>query len=133
MIGLPTETDDDLDGIIRLANTIFAVGKKMSTRNVQLNITVSPFVPKPHTPFQWTGQATLEEIRTKQVYLEKKLRKRGITLKHHSPMTSLLESSFARGDREIGNTLEEAVRLGCRFDGWSECFDSKKWMKAFQK
>jgi len=133
MIGLPTETDADLDGIIRLVNTIFAVEKKMSKRKVQLNITVSTFVPKPHTPFQWIGQATLEEIRTKQVYLDKKLKKHGITLKHHSPMVSLLESSFARGDREIGHTIEEAVRLGCRFDGWSECFDFKKWMEAFQK
>jgi radical SAM family uncharacterized protein/radical SAM-linked protein len=133
MIGLPTETDLDLDGIIRLANELFSVGKRASKRAVQLNISVSTFVPKPHTPFQWHGQASLGEIRRKQAYLEKGLKRRGITLKAHNPETSLLEGAFARGDRQLGRVLEEAVRLGCRFDGWTECFDFKKWNEAFQK
>ncbi len=133
MIGLPTETDADLDGIIRLANDLFALGKRMSKRHVQLNISVSTFVPKPHTPFQWMGQATIEEIRRKQAYLEKGLRRKGIALKPHNPETSLLEGAFARGDRRIGRVIEEAARLGCRFDGWTECFDFKKWNDAFQK
>ena len=71
MIGLPTETDEDLDGIIRLGNELLARGKRSSKRHVQINISVSTFVPKPHTPFQWFGQAPLEEIRRKQAYLEK--------------------------------------------------------------
>jgi radical SAM-linked protein len=133
MIGLPTETEQDLDGIIRLANDIFSLGKRVSKRHIQLNITVSTFVPKSHTPFQWMGQATLEEVRAKQAYLGKGLRKRGITLKPHDPETSLLEGAFARGDKALGKVIEEAVRLGCRFDGWSECFDFKKWVEAFQK
>ncbi len=133
MIGLPTETDEDLDGIVRLANELHALGKRVSRRHVQLNISVSTFVPKPHTPFQWMGQATLDSIRAKQAYLARGLRKRGITLKAHNPETSLLEGAFARGDRALGRVLEEAVRLGCRFDGWTECFDFKKWNEAFVK
>ncbi|MCK9419902.1 MAG: TIGR03960 family B12-binding radical SAM protein [Nitrospirae bacterium] len=133
MIGLPTETDEDLDGIIRLANELFSVGKRTSKRPIQLNISVSTFVPKPHTPFQWHGQASITEVRRKQAYLEKGLKRRGITLKGHNPETSLLEGTFARGDRKLGRVIEEAVRLGCRFDGWTECFDFKKWTEAFQK
>jgi radical SAM family uncharacterized protein/radical SAM-linked protein len=133
MVGLPTETDADLDGIIKLAHEILQAGKKVSKRHAQINITVSTFVPKPHTPFQWFGQTPLEEIGRKQAYLEKGLRRRGINLKLHDPMTSLLEGAFARGDSRIGRVIEEAVRLGCRFDGWSECFDFRKWQEAFMK
>ena len=133
MIGLPTETTEDLDGIIRLASNLFAAGKKVSKRPLQLNITVSTFVPKPHTPFQWAKQATLEEVREKQAYLAKGLRKRGITLKPHDAEASLLEGAFARGDQALGKVIQEAVKLGCRFDGWSECFDFTKWQEAFRK
>jgi len=133
MIGLPTETDLDLDGIIRLTNELASLGKRASKRPVQINVSVSTFVPKPHTPFQWHGQVPIEEIRRKQAYLDKGLKRRGITLKAHNPETSLLEGAFARGDRQLGRVIEEAVRLGCRFDGWTECFDFKKWTGAFQK
>ncbi len=132
MIGLPTETNEDLDGIIRIAQDLLMAGKRSSRRPVQINITVSTFVPKPHTPFQWFGQATRQEIRAKQAYLEKGLRKKGISLKPHHVETSLLEGAFARGDRSVGRVIEEAVRLGCRFDGWSECFDFSKWEQAFR-
>ena len=131
MIGLPTETDEDLDGIIRLANELFARGKRASKRSIQLNISISTFVPKPHTPFQWMGQAPMDEIRRKQAYLGQGIRKRGITLKAHDPETSLLEAAFARGDASLGKVIEKAVDLGCRFDGWSESFDLTKWNEAF--
>jgi radical SAM family uncharacterized protein/radical SAM-linked protein len=131
MIGLPTETDEDLDGIVRLGNELLALGKRVSKRHVQINISVSTFVPKPHTPFQWTGQAGLEEIKRKQAYLAQRLRKRGITLKPHQPEMSLLEGAFARGDRALGSVIAEAVRRGCRFDGWTECFDFGKWKESF--
>jgi radical SAM-linked protein len=131
MIGLPTETDEDLDGIIRLANELFARGRRFSKRHVQLNVSVSTFVPKPHTPFQWMGQAPIEEVRRKQAYLAQGLRKRGITLKAHDPETSQLEGAFARGDASLGRVIEKAVDLGCRFDGWTEAFDYKKWTEAF--
>ena len=131
MIGLPTETPDDLDGIIRLCNNILALGKRTTKRHVQINVTVSTFVPKPHTPFQWFGQTPIEEIRAKQAYLEKGLRRRGIALKPHDPEASLLEAAFARGDGSLGKVIEKAVQMGCRFDGWSECFDFGKWAEAF--
>lgn len=131
MIGLPTETDEDLDGIIRLSNELFSRGKRLAKRGIQLNISISTFVPKPHTPFQWMGQAPMDEIRRKQAYLGQGLRKRGITLKAHDPETSLLEAAFARGDSSLGRVIEKAVDLGCRFDGWSETFDLKKWSEAF--
>ena len=132
MIGMPTETDEDLDGIIRLVTNIFSVGKRASRRPIQINVSVSTFVPKPHTPFQWFGQATREEIKAKQAYLERGLRKKGIALKPHHAETSVLEGAFARGDAAIGRVIEEAVKLGCRFDGWTECFDFKKWTEAFR-
>ncbi|HYA85624.1 MAG TPA: TIGR03960 family B12-binding radical SAM protein [Nitrospirota bacterium] len=131
MIGLPTETDKDLDGIIKLAQEILVVGRKSSKRNVQIHITVSTFVPKPHTPFQWFGQATRKEIKEKQAYLAKGLQKKGIVFKPHDSKTSLLESALARGDGSIGAVIEEAVRRGCRFDGWTERFDFSKWEQAF--
>ncbi|NTW68068.1 MAG: DUF2344 domain-containing protein, partial [Nitrospirae bacterium] len=131
MIGLPTETDEDLDGIIRLANELFARGRRSSKRHVQLNVSVSTFVPKPHTPFQWMGQVPIEEVRRKQAYLAQGLRKRGITLKVHDPETSQLEGAFARGDASLGRVIEKAVDLGCRFDGWTESFEYHKWTEAF--
>lgn len=131
MIGLPTETDEDLDGIIRLGNLLLAQGKRFSKRHVQINISVSTFVPKPHTPFQWIGQERPEGIRRKQSYLKAGLRKRGINLKLHDSQTSLLEAAFARGDRSMGRVLEEAFLRGCRFDGWSESFNFQKWTDAF--
>jgi radical SAM-linked protein len=132
MIGLPTETDADLDGIIRIAHNLLALGKQVSKRHVQLNISVSTFVPKPHTPFQWFGQAPREDIRAKHAYLENGLKRKGISLKPHHPEMSLLEGAFARGDRNIGKVIDEAVRRGCRFDGWAECFSFLKWQEAFQ-
>jgi radical SAM-linked protein len=132
MIGLPTETNEDLDGIIRLCKELLALGKRVSKRHAQINVSVSTFVPKPHTPFQWFGQARPEEIRQKQAYLEQGLRRRGINLKPHNAEMSLLEAAFARGDRSIGRVIEEAVSLGCRFDGWTEEFDFAEWTEAFR-
>ncbi len=133
MIGLPTETDADLDGIIRLGRELLAAGRRSTKRHVQINISVSTFVPKPHTPFQWFGQAPIEEIRRRQAYLGQGLRGKGISLRLHHPETSLLEGVFARGDRSVGRAIEEAFRQGCRFDGWSECFDFGKWTAAFAR
>jgi radical SAM family uncharacterized protein/radical SAM-linked protein len=132
MIGLPTETQEDLDGIIRLANELLACGKRSTKRPVQLNVSVSTFVPKTHTPFQWMGQISIDETRAKHAYLARGLKKRGITLKTHDPETTLLEGVFARGDKALGKVIAGAVKLGCRFDGWTECFDFKKWNEAFQ-
>jgi radical SAM-linked protein len=132
MIGLPTETDEDLDGIIRLGNELLALGRRAAKRHVQINISVSTFVPKAHTPFQWFGQLPLDEVRRRQAYLEAGLRRRGISLKPHNPEMSLLEGAFARGDASLGRVIEKAVDAGCRMDGWTECFDFRKWEEAFR-
>lgn len=131
MIGLPTETEEDIDGIIRLCREIYSLGKRTSNRNVQINVGVSSFVPKPHTPFQWMGQTDIEEIRRRQARLEAGLRRRGINLKFHRPEMSLLEAVFARGDSSLSRVISKAVELGCRFDGWTETFDYSKWREAF--
>lgn len=131
MIGLPTETEEDIDSIIRLCREIYSLGKRTSNRNVQINVGVSSFVPKPHTPFQWIGQTGIEEIRRRQARLEAGLRRRGINLKFHRPEMSLLEAVFARGDSSLSRVISKAVELGCRFDGWTETFDFSKWREAF--
>ena len=132
MIGLPTETSEDLDGIVTLTQELFSIGKRASKRHAQINVTISTFVPKPHTPFQWYGQCSYGDIKAKQDYLTARLNRRGIAVKLHDPRTSVLEGAFARGDAALDRVLEEAMRLGCRFDGWSEQFDFGKWEQAFR-
>jgi radical SAM family uncharacterized protein/radical SAM-linked protein len=130
MIGLPTETQDDIEGIVALATKIRAIGKKIRHCN-QLNVSVSTFVPKPHTPFQWTAQLLPDEIREKQMFLMRHLKRPGIRLKWHNPEMSILEGVFARGDRRLSNVLIKAHQLGAGFDGWSEHFKPSVWDEAF--
>ncbi|MFZ5642275.1 MAG: TIGR03960 family B12-binding radical SAM protein [Bacillota bacterium] len=133
MIGLPTETREDLDGIASLAESVLKKGIEAGVKRGRLKVTVSAssFVPKSHTPFQWEPQNTLEEIREKQLYLKTLLKDKRISFKWHEPEVSFLEGVFARGDRRLCPVLEKAWRLGCRFDGWSECFNYGKWIEAF--
>lgn len=134
MIGLPTETIDDLDGIALLAGLVLKKGEEIGVKRNRLKVTVSvsSFVPKSHTPFQWEPQNTIEEIRNKQFYLRSLLKDRRITLKWHDPEVSFLEGVLARGDRRLSDVIERAWKLGSRFDGWSECFDYQRWDKAFK-
>ncbi|SHJ08722.1 radical SAM-linked protein/radical SAM family uncharacterized protein [Malonomonas rubra DSM 5091] len=129
MMGLPTETDDDLQQLIELATQVKRSGK--GTGGNDVNVAVSTFVPKPHTPFQWHGQIDIEETRRKQEMLKEGLRKKKLRFKYHEAELSFLEGVFARGDRRLAKVLERAVELGCRFDGWREHFDFEKWMQAF--
>ncbi|MHB8156699.1 MAG: TIGR03960 family B12-binding radical SAM protein [Desulfocucumaceae bacterium] len=135
MIGLPTETREDLEGIASLAGLVLKKGEEAGVKRGRLKVTVSvsSFVPKSHTPFQWEPQNTLEEIREKQFFLKTLFRDKRISYKWHEPGVSLLEGAFARGDRRLSAALEAAWGLGCRFDGWSECFDFRKWAEAFEK
>lgn len=132
MIGLPTETQEDIEGIVALATKICAVGKKIRPSN-QLNVSVSTFVPKPHTPFQWSAQLLPDEIRERQMFLMKHLKRPGIRLKWHNPEMSILEGVFARGDRRLSNVLIKAHQLGAGFDGWSEHFKPLLWDQAFKE
>ena len=134
MIGLPTETDEDLDGIAEIARKIVDINYEIRGRKggrFRVTVSVSNFVPKPHTPFQWVAQDSSEEFIRKHDYLSERLRIKGVTYNYHESNTSRIEAVLARGDRRCGRVLEEAHRLGCRFDAWSEFFDEKKWEEAF--
>jgi radical SAM family uncharacterized protein/radical SAM-linked protein len=132
MIGLPTETDEDVDGIaetLRKSQEWARGGNK----RMHFNVGISPHVPKPHTPFQWEIQDDMETLWRKIDRLKLGFRGMGnVRLKWRDPKTAFLEGVFARGDVRTADALEEAWRLGARFDGWSECFDFDLWMRAFE-
>lgn len=134
MIGLPGETDEDLDGIAEIARNIVSIYRRVSERKGKFNVTVSVsnFVPKADTPFQWAAQDTPEEFDRKHYYLKDRLKKlKNVSYQYHGTETSFLEAVFARGDRKVCASLIRAWELGCKFDGWSEFFDYSKWLRAF--
>lgn len=132
MIGLPTETDEDVKGIADLAHKVIDIYKQVTNRrNCKVTVSVSSFVPKAHTPFQWYGQNTQEEIERKQQLLKSCLKSRDISYNYHDARTSSLEGVFARGDRKLGKVIYAAWKKGARFDGWSEHFKFDVWMQAF--
>ena len=134
MIGLPTETEEDLDGIAQIAKEVLWQHKKCGTSKL-LNVTVSTsvFIPKPLTPFQWEKQISLEEMEERQKHLQEVLRIKNVRYNWHDAKTSYLEAVFARGDSRLAPVIIEAYKSGCVFDSWSECFDFDKWMEAFKK
>ncbi|SHI97575.1 TIGR03960 family B12-binding radical SAM protein [Desulfofundulus thermosubterraneus] len=134
MIGLPAETEEDLRGIAELARRVLARGRELGVPRNRLRVTVSAssFVPKSHTPFQWEPQVEMEELYRRQALLRGLLKEKGLVFHWHEVEASFLEAVLARGDRRLGRVLEEAWRLGCRFDGWSECFDFARWQEAFR-
>jgi len=135
MFGLPTETMEDLDGIADLANKVvrkyFETPKHIRAKGLRVNCSASCFVPKPFTPFQWEAQDTVEQFEEKQKHLCQIMRIKGVEFNWHEPQVSFLEAVFARGDRRVADALEQAWRLGCRFDGWTDQFKFDKWMQAF--
>ncbi len=133
MIGLPTETDEDLEGIVRMARLPAQIARNEKVRRVNVNVSVSTFVPKPHTPFQWQGQIPLAEIHRKQGALRQRLTSRQIRLKTHQPEMSVLEAIFSRGDERASQLLLSAYLRGCRFDGWTESFRFDLWEQAMQE
>ena len=133
MIGLPTETYEDLDGIVEQAGKVLDVARKAGRRNAKVTVSASSFVPKPHTPFQWEGQDSMEVLREKQEYLKKRLRDRRIKFLYHDIQGSFLEAVLARGDRRLADLLEWAVNAGCKFDGWSEHFRFSLWKQGMEE
>ncbi|MBI3815198.1 MAG: TIGR03960 family B12-binding radical SAM protein, partial [Nitrospinae bacterium] len=128
MIGLPRETDDDIEGIYNLCLQIL----KREKRIKNINVSVSSFVPKSHTPFQWSGQENPEGLKKKMSFLRQRFSAhKRITMKWHNAEMSFLEGVFARGDRRLGRVIERAFETGCKFDGWTERIDFKKWTDAF--
>ena len=137
MIGLPTETYDDLDGISDLAYEVVDIYKDVHNGKFKgkFNVTVSTstFVPKPFTPFQWNPQDMKSSVIEKQRHLVRKLKNRNITYNYHDSDTSLMEAVFARGDRRLGKVLLRAHELGAKFDGWDEHFDLEIWKQAMEE
>jgi len=137
MMGLPTETYEDLDGIAEIAKNITDINYKVTgKRGGRFNVTISisNFVPKAHTPFQWVPQDTVESFREKHRYLKEKLKSiKGVSFQYHDTDPSQMEAVFARGDRRVCNALIKAVELGCKFDGWREHFKYDLWKRAFQE
>jgi radical SAM-linked protein len=133
MIGLPTERDEDVEAIRDMAVKALQIAKKNTGRFVNISITVSPFVPKPHTPFQWFGRIGIDEIKRKQKYLREALGSKKFKYKGHDDNISFLEAVFARGDEKLSALIEKAWQSGCRLDGWSEMFDFNKWLQSMDK
>jgi radical SAM family uncharacterized protein/radical SAM-linked protein len=132
MIGLPTETEQDIDEIIQLVQKAMAVrGGGGSTKGKkQINVSIGTFVPKPHTPFQWERQLTIDESAQRIRRLQNGLPKKGVNFRYHSPKISYLEGVFSRGDRRLSRLMELAWKAGARLDGWDENFDLSRWQKA---
>ncbi len=128
MIGLPTETLEDVDGIVELAQK--ARAQAGAGGRIQINVSVATFIPKPHTPFQWHEQLSLEEAGSRLSRLKKLLPRKGFKLKWHDARTSFLEGVFSRGDRRLCRLIETAWQAGVRLDGWSEHFSLRNWQQA---
>lgn len=135
MIGLPTETMEDIEGIALMAEAVAEEYEKINGKKRGLTVTVSTstFVPKSHTPFMWYGQDTPENIQKKQEYLKQRLKTRWFKYNWHDMNTSIMEAVFARGGRELGAVLESAFKNGCRFDSWKGEFQLDKWLSAFEE
>lgn len=138
MLGLPTETDEDIKGIAELAEKItdlyYKNPNRQKGRHLQISISCATFVPKPFTPFEFEPQASAEEINRRQKLLLDSIRsKKRINVSWHNYKVSILEAVMAKGDRRLGEAIYEAWKLGCKFDGWDEFYQYDLWMKAFEK
>ncbi|MCR5346734.1 MAG: TIGR03960 family B12-binding radical SAM protein, partial [Fretibacterium sp.] len=131
MMGLPTETEEDLNGITALARRALKLGRSLGRRRTTVSVSVAGFVPKAHTPFQWERQNSIEELREKGRYLKSQIRERSIALSYHEPEQTFLEGVLSRGDRRTADVIERAWRTGARFDSWTETFNLQNWLNAF--
>ncbi len=131
MMGLPGETDDDLRGIVQLAERAAEIGRRY-TKRATINVSVAGFVPKGHTPFQWVAQNTRDELARKGSFMKRQIRSRAVSFKYHESAQSFIEGVLARGDRRVGRAVLEAWRLGERFDSWTETFSLDRWLQAFK-
>ncbi|MHB8909523.1 MAG: TIGR03960 family B12-binding radical SAM protein [Syntrophales bacterium] len=129
MLGLPGEREEDLEGIAEMAHKALRTAKNRG----QVTVSLSTFVPKPHTPFQWQRQIGIEETAARQEFFRQRLRNRNISIKWHDARMSLLEGILSRGGEETGELIETAFRLGCRFDGWSDRFRFEIWEEALRR
>jgi radical SAM family uncharacterized protein len=133
MVGLPTETIEDVQGIVDFVARTSQLGRKLSNRAPGLRVSVATFVPKPHTPCQWLAQNVEDELTPKHELLKQGLRRVGVHLSWQDTKTSQIEAVLSRGDRRLGKVIHRAWELGNRFDAWQECFNYGNWLKAFQE
>ncbi len=137
MMGLPTETLEDIQGIADLAQRIVDLYYSLPTRpkgkGVNVTVSVSCFVPKPHTPFEFEAQDTMEQLKEKQQHLLNCVKTKKVTVKYHDAKLSFLEGVFARGDRRLGKVLYTAFKNGCKFDSWDEHFKYDVWLESFKE
>ena len=134
MLGLPTETDEDVLAIAEVANQVLHCWRenaKNKNRGVRITVSTSCFVPKPHSPFQWESQVTMDEYLRRVELLRDNMKARNVTYNWHDPDTSLIEAVLSRGDRRIGRVIEEVWRQGGKLDAWGEYFSFQRWMDAF--
>ena len=137
MMGLPTETDEDIIGIAELAQRIvdlfYSIENRPKGKGVQVSVSCATFVPKPFTPFQFEPQDTREEIERKQKLLLDSVKTKKIRVSYHDPNVSMLEVILAKGDRRLCPVIYEAWKKGCKFDSWSEHYKFDKWLEAFEE
>lgn len=134
MMGLPTETDEDIVGIAHLAEKVARKYKEVTGKwGVTVSISVSCFVPKPHTPFQWFGQLPREEFERRQRLLKESITERAVKFHYHDARVSVLEGAISRGDRRISKVIYQAWKDGAKFDGWTDHFKNDVWHQAFEK
>ncbi len=133
MIGLPTETYEDIEGILEMSMKALRIAKRHTKRFVNINVGISPFVPKAHTPFQWHQQVAHEDLKKRKTHIRDMLTRKGFNVKGHDVDMSLLEAAFSRGDTSLSALIEKAWSLGCRLDGWSEVFEYKRWKSAMDQ
>ena len=134
MLGLPTETDEDILGISELANQVLHTWRlyaKNKNRGVRITVSTSCFVPKPHSPFQWEQQVTMDEYIRRVNLLRDNIKAKNVVYNWHDPKTSYIEATLSRGDRRIGKVIENVWRAGGRLEAWSDYFSFDRWMQAF--
>lgn len=129
MLGLPGEGEEDLEGIADLAHKTLLTARSRG----QVTVSLSTFIPKAHTPFQWQRQIDIAETRTRQEFFHRRMKNKNISIKWHDARMSLIEGILSRGDEKTGMLIETAFRLGCRFDGWSDRFRFDRWEEAMRR
>lgn len=133
MIGLPTECWDDIEGIINLIKKVERIGKKIAGKKFSLSVSINAFIPKSHTPFQWSIQEKGDELEEKFKYIANNIRSKHISYSFPDIKMSIIEALLARGDRRTGKVLEDAYKMGCKFDSWREYFKFDRWEEAIKK
>jgi radical SAM superfamily enzyme YgiQ (UPF0313 family) len=133
MVGQPTETHEDIEGIVALARRVREIGRKHHGGRARVRVSTSNFIPKAHTPFQWAAQARPDVLRQRHLYLRDALKKCGVQFTWEDPEHSLLEAVLSRGDRRLGKAIHRAWEAGARFDAWHEHYDWPRWQRAFEE